>query len=71
MIAIGGKGRVHTSLPPAAHDFFAQLRAIAPDVPSWPALDTKYKVEDEERPENDETDEVDPRPLVAHRVADL
>jgi len=37
----------------------------------WPAEDTEDKVEDEERADDDETDEVDPRPTVAMYVVDL
>jgi len=36
-----------------------------------PAEDAEYKVEDEERPEDDKSDEVDPWPLVALGVIDL
>jgi len=37
----------------------------------WPAEDTENKVEHEERSNDDETDEVDPRPAVTQRVIDL
>ena len=37
----------------------------------WPAEDTEDKVEDEEWADDDETDEVDPRPTIAMYVIDL
>lgn len=36
-----------------------------------PAENTEYEIEYEERAQDDEADEVDPRPPTAHRVIDL
>ena len=36
-----------------------------------PAKDAEDKIHDEERPNDDETDEVDPRPANSHRIVDL
>ena len=49
--------------------FFSQ--SDARQTADWPAEDTENKVEHEERSNDDETDEVDPRPAVTQRVIDL
>lgn len=36
-----------------------------------PAEHSEDQIHDEERPNNDETDEVDPRPANSHRIVDL